>query len=107
MSSRYLKNVLSRQVNSKTILRCLEDVLCRLGSAQVSFEFPSSIQVPLECFLSALRVKIVSNITGNGLLHGFIEFFENVSEYMFCITLFVDRFLRNKMPRCYHVLPAR
>ena len=31
MSCRYLENVLSRQGNSKTILRCLEDVLCRLG----------------------------------------------------------------------------
>ena len=31
MSCRYLENVLSRQDNSKTILRCLEDVLCRLG----------------------------------------------------------------------------
>ena len=32
MSFRYLENVLSRQDNSKTILRYLEDVLCRLGS---------------------------------------------------------------------------
>ena len=32
MSYRYLENVLSRQDNSKTILRCIEDVLCRLGS---------------------------------------------------------------------------
>ena len=31
MSCRYLENVLSRQYNSNTILRCLEDVLCRLG----------------------------------------------------------------------------
>ena len=31
MSCRYLENVLSWQDNSKTILRCLEDVLCRLG----------------------------------------------------------------------------
>ena len=32
MSCKYLKNVLSRQDNSKTILRCLEDNLCRLGN---------------------------------------------------------------------------
>ena len=31
MSCRYLEKVLSKQGNSKTIVRCLEDVLCRLG----------------------------------------------------------------------------
>ena len=31
MSFRYLENVLSRKGNPKTILRCLEDVLCPLG----------------------------------------------------------------------------
>ena len=35
MSFRHLKNVLSRQDNSKTKVRCLEDVLCRLGFLQV------------------------------------------------------------------------
>ena len=37
MSCRYLENVLSRQDNSKTILRCLEDVLCRLGNRSCDF----------------------------------------------------------------------
>ena len=36
MSCRYLGDVLSRQDISKTILRCLEDVLCRLGFCTVS-----------------------------------------------------------------------
>ena len=33
MLFRYLKDVLSRQDNSKTNLKCLEDVLRRLGNA--------------------------------------------------------------------------
>ena len=37
MSCRYLENVLSRQDNSKTILRCLEDVLCRQGNRSCDF----------------------------------------------------------------------
>ena len=37
MSCRYLGNVLSRQDNSKTILRCLEDVLCQLGYSLSEF----------------------------------------------------------------------
>ena len=36
MFFRHLKNVLSRQDNSKTNLRCLEDVLRRLGIIFVS-----------------------------------------------------------------------
>ena len=44
MSYRCLANVLSRQDNSKTILRCLEDVLCRLGklSAEKSQKKPKT-----------------------------------------------------------------
>ena len=34
MSFKHLKNVLSRQGNSKTKVRCLEDVLRRLGNTE-------------------------------------------------------------------------
>ena len=40
MFCRYLENVLSRQDNSKAILRCLEDVLCRLGKLFWKFCYP-------------------------------------------------------------------
>ena len=39
MSCRYLENVLSRQDNSKAILRCLEDVLCQLGNMNKEQEY--------------------------------------------------------------------
>ena len=48
---RYLENVLSRQDNSKTILRCLEDVLCHLGKTH---DFKSST---LHYFYSKTNLK--------------------------------------------------
>ena len=38
MSCRYLEDVLPRQDNSKTILRCLEDILCRLGCLYIHIQ---------------------------------------------------------------------
>ena len=52
----------------------------------------SAFLVP-KCSLSALRVKKVCSITGNGLLNSFIEFFKNFSEYLFYTTLIVFYFL--------------
>ena len=51
MSCRYLENVLSRQDNSKAILRCFEHVLCRLGLV------PDKIEIKRE-MLSNYELKI-------------------------------------------------
>ena len=49
MFCRYLKNVPSRRDNSKTILRCLENALCRLG-LQTRFTCSNStLETPVQC----------------------------------------------------------
>ena len=70
-------------------------------------ECPSTLGVTLECPLRALRVKKISNITGNGILNSFIEFFFKFSEYMFYITVIAFCFLGNKVCKFYHVLLPR
>ena len=78
-----------------------------LLSDYVPFEWPmSALWVP-KCPLSALRVKKVCSITGNGLHNSFIESFKNLSEYMFCIIVIVFCFLGNKICKFCHVLLAR
>ena len=77
------------------------------SSTQALFECASALSVLYEYPLSALRVNKVCNITGSGLLCVFIEFLKNHSEYIFCITLIVDCFLKNKMSKFYHVLQVR
>ena len=74
------------------------------SALSVLYEYPlSALQLPL----SVLRVNKVCNITGSGLICVFVEFLKNHSEYIFCITLIVDCFLKNKMPNFCHVLQVR
>ena len=69
------------------VLECPSgQVLFKCPSAKVPLRSPCNAQVPFECPLKALLVKNVSNITGNGVINRFIEFFINFLEYLFYIT---------------------
>ena len=71
-----------------------------LSTLRVPLECPCVLQVPFE----RPRVKNICNITGNGLVH---EFLKKFWEYIYCIILIADCFLRNKMCKFYYVLQAR
>ena len=90
MSCRYLENVFSRKDNSKKILRCLEDVLCRLGSRQQNKNFRYALEAALchapklwsldVSILSHHRTLIYSNkklIVGNNCLKNVLNAYGN------------------------------
>ena len=57
MSCRYLENVTSKQDNSKTILKCFEDVLCRLGWLRTHFNTVYKLTASnLTNFMNGLRI---------------------------------------------------
>ena len=83
MFLRYLKNVLSRQDSSKTKVRCLEDVLRRLGKFCIIFNMISffntqgPVKIRLACSKALLLTITSSNIMthSNGYIKGDKYFF--------------------------------
>ena len=130
-STRGLKSLLNKvpwvpKCPSGGVPKCLECRVHKYPSSVGVAQFPkcrrtymgncfecSSTQVPFECLwmsnfpLSALWAKKVCNITKNGVVNSFIEFFKTFSEYIFYITLIVFSVLGNKMCKFYQVLLAR
>ena len=115
LSARELKYPLSAQMPQVLASRSPWVSTCAWNALRVPIEWLSALWVTHEmsalwvpkCPLSALLVKKVCSITGNGLHNSFIESFKNLSEYMFCIIVIVFCFLGNKICKFCHVLLVR
>ena len=78
---------------SKCFLSTLWVSFESVSAFRVSFECPWSAAWVLKCLSSALRVKKLSSVTGNGLPNSFIGFLKNVPRYRLC--------------KFYHILQAK
>ena len=77
-------------------LRVPECLKCSSAWVSSVLKCPWSALLVSNLPLHALRVKMVWNITGNGLVNSFTEFFKNFSKYKYFIVLFALFFLRIK-----------
>ena len=81
---------------------------CPWSVLGVLFKCSSALLVPLECPLSALLVKKVCSITGNGVLNSFIKTLQNTySTWHLLLHNTYFCFLGNNICKLYHVLLAR
>ena len=89
------------------VLECPSgQVLFKCLSAKVPLRTPCNAQVPFECFLCALLVKNVSNITGN--VDRFIRVFFNLFRVLVLHNTYrFFCFLGNRMCEFYHLLLVR